>query len=79
MREQFMNWPKSETDGEISLELLLPQRTHKHQECLGLLSFPLCQSCPKRHGQKAHRCSDLSASQEITVVKRRSINGVVKA
>ena len=40
MREQFMNCPKSEVDGEVSLELLLTERTHKHQECLGLLSFP---------------------------------------
>ena len=34
-----MNWPRSEVDGGVSLELLLTERTHKHQECLGLLSF----------------------------------------
>ena len=39
MREQFMNCPKFEVDGEVSLELLLTERTHNHQECLGLLSF----------------------------------------
>ena len=45
MREQFMNCPKFEVDGEVSLELLLTERTHKHQECLGLLLFP-CASGP---------------------------------
>ena len=39
MREQFMNWPKSQVHGGVSLELFLTERTHKHPECLGLLSF----------------------------------------
>ena len=47
MREQFMNCPKFEVDGEVSLELLFTERTHKHQECLGLLLFPCASAAPR--------------------------------
>jgi len=74
-----MNGQKSEEDGGVSLELLLSERINEHQECLDLLSFTRCQCCPQRHGQMPHRCSDLSTSQEITFVKRRSTNGVANS